>query len=403
MAVHRFGLGEPSLEPVGRDALGWLLSQIGPADTQRGDASTGSTQALRLYAALVPGQNQARRASPGAAAPMAGVAEAAEAGPAPGGRSGDAVLVTRLRDTQATDVRARLVTAATTARPFAERMALFWANHFTVSMAKASARGIVGAFEREAVRPHVAGRFETLLQVAVTHPGMLRYLDNDLSAGPDSLLVQRLARRARGGERTPRVSGLNENLAREVLELHTLGAGAGCTQVDMTEFAAVLTGWRVALADPEPATRFDPAWHQGGPQSILGRLYPDGAEALTLVLRDLAAHPATAHHICTKLARHLVADVPPAAQVAVDGTLGTDHGSGGDAFVLGGAVRGGRVLADWPGLAKAQRFEGRDLRITTPTCAPCSAPCWPSTCACRAPRSTPRCYRARPACRRCRC
>ncbi|MEY3252997.1 MAG: hypothetical protein RL227_1970, partial [Pseudomonadota bacterium] len=232
------------------------------------------------------------------------------------GRSSEEVFVAHFRDLVSADVRARLVTATSSTQPFSERLALFWANHFTVSMAKASARGIVGAFEREAIRPHIGGRFETLLQAAATHPGMLRYLDNDQSAGPDSALVQRLARRAGRDGNTPRVSGLNENLAREILELHTLGVGSGYTQADVTEFARVLTGWRVALADAEPATRFDPAWHQPGPKRVLGKSYPEGPEALTLVLRDLAAHPATARFICTKLARHLVADEPPPALVA---------------------------------------------------------------------------------------
>ena len=104
--------------------------------------------------------------------------------------------------------------------------ALFWANHFTVSLLKGSTRGLVGAFERDAIRPNIAGRFETLLVAATTHPAMLRYLDNTLSAGPHSRVVALEARRAARRGEAPRVTGLNENLAREVLELHTLGAEA---------------------------------------------------------------------------------------------------------------------------------------------------------------------------------
>ena len=191
-------------------------------------------------------------------------------------------------------------------------------------MAKASARGLVGAFEREAIRPHIAGRFEDLLRAAVMHPGMLRYLDNEQSAGPHSRVVQRVARRAADGE-TPRITGLNENLAREVLELHTLGAAAAragtYTQADVTAFAAVLTGWRVPAvaymgrSDDASPTRFDAAWHEPGEKSLLGKRYREGSEALSQVLHDLARHPATAQFIATKLARHFVADEPPPALV----------------------------------------------------------------------------------------
>ena len=243
------------------------------------------------------------------------------------------------------DTRARLATAAGSKRPFAERLVLFWANHFTVSLLKNSTRGLVGAFEREAIRPHITGRFETLLQAAVTHPAMLRYLDNELSAGPDSPIVRRQQGRARTeGQPGPRITGLNENLAREVLELHTLGvAGGGAayggwggyTQADVSAFAAVLTGWRVPVRElmdgandvnsansvnsgqpATPPTRFEPAFHQPGPKTVLGRPYAEGPEALAAVLRTLAQHPSTARFVCCKLARHFVADEPPPALVA---------------------------------------------------------------------------------------
>ncbi len=318
IAAHRFGLGEPGLAAIGGDAPGWLLQQIGPAEPQRGNGLANGAEAVRRFASFIREQRRARQAPP----------PAMDAGmvPAPmDGRSGEDVFAAHFREIVLADVRARLVTAATSTRPFNERLALFWANHFTVSVAKASARGIAGAYEREAIRPHIGGRFETLLQAAATHPGMLRYLDNDQSAGPDSVIVQRLARRARGSDAPPRVSGLNENLAREILELHTLGVSGGgaayggwggYTQADVTAFAAVLTGWRVALADAEPATRFDPAWHQPGPKTVLGRRYPEGPEALPMLLKDLAGHPSTARFVCTKLARHFVADEPPPALVA---------------------------------------------------------------------------------------
>ena len=208
-------------------------------------------------------------------------------------------------------------------------------------MAKASARGIVGAFEREAIRPHIGGSFEALLKAAVKHAGLLRYLDNDQSAGPNSTVVRRLARRPRAeGEPGPRLTGLNENLAREVLELHTLGAASGgaaggegggsaqggwggYTQTDVTEFARVLTGWRVPLRElllanagaTEP-TKFEPGWHEPGMKTLLGKRYREGPEALDEVLSDLAHHPSTARFVSYKLARHFVADEPPAELVA---------------------------------------------------------------------------------------
>jgi len=345
LAAHRFGLGEPSLAAIGDDAQGWLLAQLGPAEPQRGEQLATGAEGVRAFADFLRTQRRLRqsREAPGAmgeAGPGDGVAAAQTPGETPGAalgaspamatasadtRSGEAQFAEHFRAIVNRDVRARLVTAATTAQPFNERLALFWANHFTVSMAKASARGLVGAFEREAIRPQLGGSFSALLQAAVTHPGMLRYLDNDQSAGPDSPIVQRLARRARGQPERARVSGLNENLAREILELHTLGAnGAGAehggfggyTQADVTAFAAALTGWRVGLVEAEPSTRFDAAWHQPGDKLVLGRRYPEGPEALGRVLKDLAAHPSTARFVCSKLARHVVADTPAPALVA---------------------------------------------------------------------------------------
>lgn len=308
IAAHRFGLGEASLQPIGGDAQGWLLAQIGPAEAQRVDGLPSGVEGLRRYAEFIRLQ---RQATPAPAMAASATSAAAESIPNP------------LRQTVLADARARLLTATRSTRPFNERLALFWANHFTVSVAKGSVRGIAGAFEREAIRPHIGGRFVTLLRAAVLHAGMLRYLDNDNSAGPDSTLVRRLTRRPRAeGEPGPRVTGLNENLAREVLELHTLGVAGGYTQADVTALAQVLTGWRLPLsewaASGEGAAegRFDGAWHQPGPKTLLGRTYAAGPDALDAVLHDLTRHPATARFIATKLARHFVADEPPPALVA---------------------------------------------------------------------------------------
>jgi uncharacterized protein (DUF1800 family) len=310
IAAHRFGLGEASLETVQGDPHQWLAAQIGPADPPRGDGLLTTAQALAHVAA----EREQRQAAKAAAANMTADQTAAQA------------LAGHYREVIVADARSRLLTAALTTRPFAERLQWFWSNHFTVSLAKGSSRGLVGAFERDAIRPHIAGSFETLLVVSTTHPAMLRYLDNVQSAGPNSFVVTRAAKRAARQGDTPRVTGLNENLAREVLELHTLGAessrgtsGDGSrsiySQADVTAFARVLTGWRVNLQDADPAAKFDPVWHEPGRKTVLGKSYPEGPDALRMVLHDLAHHPATARFVATKLARHFVADEPPPALV----------------------------------------------------------------------------------------
>ena len=307
IAAHRFGLGEASTAALQSDPQGWLLSQIGPADAPRGEGLLSTSQALELVAAERE-MRQAARASQAAS----------------GATTVEQPQVNLYRETILADVRSRLTTAAATQRPFAERIHLFWCNHFTVSLAKGATRGLVGAFERDAIRPNIAGPFEAMLFASTTHPAMLRYLDNVFSAGPRSLVVARAARRAEGMGETPRVTGLNENLAREVLELHTLGAesgrgaasaAGGYSQADVTAFARVLTGWRVNPRAKDVTQMFDPAWHEPGSKTVLGKGYAEGQDALHQVLRDLARNPATARFIATKLARHFVADEPPAGLV----------------------------------------------------------------------------------------
>ena len=325
LAAHRFGLGEASLATVGADPVAWLTAQIGAAEPQRGTGLASGLEGVKRYAEFLRTQRQPQVMQ--AMQTMQGEGEAMSLA-----RPVEQQFGEHFRSVVQADVRARLATAALSTQPFNERLALFWANHFTVSMAKASARGVVGAFEREAIRPHIAGTFDTLLKAVVHHAGMLRYLDNDNSAGPDSLVVRRQARRPRAeGEPGPRLTGLNENLAREVLELHTLGVtggGAvyggfgGYTQADVTELARVLTGWRVPLRELADApagsdpVRFDAAWHQPGPKTVLGKRYAEGPAALDAVLTDLAQHPSSANFIATKLARHFVADDPPPTLVA---------------------------------------------------------------------------------------
>ena len=300
IAAHRFGLGEADLAVVGSDARGWLAAQIGRADAPRGDGLFDTRRALEHVAAEREKRQLARNPPPGTTA--------------------EQIIAGHYRDLTIADARSRLATAAATTRPFAERLQWFWANHFTVSLAKGSARGLAGAFERDAIRPNIAGRFETLLVASTTHPAMLRYLDNNQSAGPHSRVVELESRRAARRGESPRVTGINENLAREVLELHTLGAEAAragvYTQADVTAFAAVLSGWRVGQdAVWSGAEPFDANWHEPGTKTVLGRSYGEGPEGLKQVLHDLARHPATARFVATKLARHFVADEPPPALV----------------------------------------------------------------------------------------
>jgi uncharacterized protein (DUF1800 family) len=165
-----------------------------------------------------------------------------------------------------------------------------------------------GAYVREAIRPHVLGGFADLLQAVESHPAMLFYLDNATSTGPMSISGINVSR------------GLNENLAREILELHTLGVRTGYDQQDVTNFAKVITGWTVRNSgfDPEHGGEFlfHPRMHEPGPQTVLGKDYRDtGMGQGRAVLADLARHPATAKHIAVKLARHFIADDPPPALV----------------------------------------------------------------------------------------
>jgi uncharacterized protein (DUF1800 family) len=229
------------------------------------------------------------------------------------------------------ETTARIGEALTTERPFIEHLTYFWTNHFAVSVDKVAVFGLAGSFEREAIRPHVLGNFTELLLASTQHPAMLLYLDNQTSIGPNSQLALGAARR--GGERR---FGINENLAREILELHTLGVAGGYAQADVTSFAKVITGWSIG-ADRGPLAGggvpgqfvFREQMHEPGAQTVLGKRYAEGGmEQGVAVLRDLAQRPATAHFIATKLARHFIADEPPSE--AVDALARTFHESGGN-------------------------------------------------------------------------
>jgi uncharacterized protein (DUF1800 family) len=213
---------------------------------------------------------------------------------------------------------------------FVERLVAFWSNHFAVSVAKSPKLLVsAGPFEREAIRPNALGKFSALLRAAESHPAMILFLDNQFSMGPDT---------------TPGRSaghGLNENLAREILELHTLGAGSGYTQTDVTELARILTGWSVVRPDSPAGTPgafvFRPIWHEPGARMLLDKTYAEGGvEQGRAALDDLARHPATSRHIATKLVRHFVADDPPAD--LVDALALKFRDSDGDLSVVASAL-----------------------------------------------------------------
>lgn len=216
---------------------------------------------------------------------------------------------------------ARLSAALTTSNPFAERMVHFWANHFAVSIDKLPVIGLAGLLEFEAIRPHIFGRFSDLLVAVEQHPAMLVYLDQAQSIGPNSEIGRFAA--ARGAKQR----GLNENLAREIMELHTLGVRSGYSQADVTEFARALTGWTVSGIENGPVARFigggndgefrfADGLHEPGERTIMGKRYRQQGEAQArAILLDLAASPATARHISTKLARQIAGDDPPKAMI----------------------------------------------------------------------------------------
>lgn len=214
---------------------------------------------------------------------------------------------------------ARYRNAAATDYPFHERLVHFWSNHFAVSADKQPVPAIAGLFENEAIRPNITGNFADLLLAVEQHPAMIIYLDNQRSVGPGSTLGHRANR-----GRNERSVGLNENLAREILELHTLGVDGGYSQSDVTSLAKVITGWSIGgasetgrFAEGDPGRfEFREIIHEPGPQTLLGKKYSQtGQQQGEAVLRDLAAHPSTARFLAGKLVRHFVADEPPAELV----------------------------------------------------------------------------------------
>jgi uncharacterized protein (DUF1800 family) len=282
LAALRFGFGVPSGAPESVDAM---LEVLGGPDQSARDWP------IEGLASVLPAVQAAQ----------------AEKAAAMGEDAAFALAEMEDRACRSTFVRAM------TGDGFRERLVAFWADHFTVTGRGAMDGMLPYALVEDALRPNLTANFEAMLMQVVLHPAMLVYLDQPQSFGPSS----------RAGKRQGR--GLNENLARELLELHTLGVGADYAQADVRAMAELLTG---LTYDSRWGMRFDPRRAEPGAETVLGRAYGgDEMVPIRQVLRDLAAHPATARHICGKLAVHFVSDTPDPAMV--DAMVAAWEASGG--------------------------------------------------------------------------
>jgi uncharacterized protein (DUF1800 family) len=331
IALHRFGFGPRagSLASVASDPRGAILAELDrPGAGRIADAdllTTGEAaraafdfrqekKAERLALRVDREATQAEAKKAAAAAKAADKTDMMQSGAAqPDAMQANAPAKTNPgsgipQQIFFEEAKARFDSALNAEVGLIDRLTWFWSNHFCVSADKGTVRALCGAFEREAIRYNVLGKFSDMLVAVESHPAMLLYLDNAGSIGPNSIAGIR------------RGKGINENLAREILELHTLGVNGGYSQADVTSFAKVITGWTFSPLKQDPQHGgefiFNERMHEPGAQSVLSRSYDDGGyEQGRAVLLTLARHPATAKHIATKLARHFVADNPPPALV----------------------------------------------------------------------------------------
>jgi len=219
-------------------------------------------------------------------------------------------------------MQAKLLRAIYGERQLDEVMTDFWFNHFNIFINKGADRYLLTSYERDAIRPHVLGKFEDLLVATAKSPAMMFYLDNWLSVGPNSEIALGIAphRYGYGPQNRPRkgkqASGLNENYGRELMELHTLSVNGGYSQQDVTEVAKVFTGWTLEQPKKGGDFRFEPRMHEPGDKIVIGhRIKSNGEQEGLEVLHLLAHNPKTAHFISQKLAMRFVSDNPPAALV----------------------------------------------------------------------------------------
>lgn len=350
IALNRFGLGARADEGIPDDPKAWLKHQLEAFDPKPAAFAAVPPRAKvageladfydqqRQLRQMGLGRRQQQRAAtapmtPGAPQEMAMAPVVPPGTPEPGAKpdADDPLKEARrfvgrqVRDDYAAAVGARINAALISTAPFADRLTHFWANHFAVSADKLQVIGLSGLLEFEAIRPNLTRTFGDMLNAIEHHPAMLLYLDQAVSVGPNSPAGRFAARRPRpNGQKL----GLNENLAREIMELHTLGVRSGYTQADVTEFARALTGWSVAGIGRGPGARmagtdgtpgdfvFAERLHEPGERTIIGRKYgQEGEKQAQAVLDTLATSPATAQHVATKLARHFAGDTPPPALV----------------------------------------------------------------------------------------
>ena len=297
IAVNRFGLGARAgdITRASRGPEDWLWKQLDPKASElfsRAQLDSSKTLMTNVQAAQMEKRRQ-KQDRENNKEPQAEQVKSVQA---------------RSREVLRREIQARMFVGSSTDFAFHERLARFWSNHFSVSAKNPFTTALVGSYEREAIRPHILGQFDELAVNAITHPAMLIYLDNRQSVGPNSKVGQR-------GKR-----GLNENLAREVLELHTVTPAARYTQDDVTEFAKALTGWTLGGGRQARAQRgetiFEARIHEPGVRRIMGAGYADNGRYQAIsIIKDLSQRPETAQNIAFKLARHFTADEPPASLV----------------------------------------------------------------------------------------
>jgi uncharacterized protein (DUF1800 family) len=363
IAAGRFGYGARpgELAEIASDPRGWIKAQLTPERAPPAVIAALPPAEDDLWAFgrwLIETRRNAAKAAPDGRAPYgpAGPDRPDDATQAPGARARGAsgaapdgamtaegagveeAFVRSFRTRTSRAALARLEAAVASERPVYERLIHFWSNHFTVSAAKPAAVALPPSFEHDVVRPRAAGRFADMLLASSKHPGMLVYLDNWQSVGPNSPVGLAAARGPAPGPgpgpdgpaRARRGTGLNENLAREILELHTLGVDGGYRQSDVLALAKIITGWTydrsnvAAFMSGAPGVRsgaqlfaFAARAHEPGAKTLLGRTYAeDGLAQGEAALADLARHPATARFLAAKLARHYIGDDPPPAAVA---------------------------------------------------------------------------------------
>lgn len=337
IALTRFGMGARpgEIAAVAGDPGGWLRAQVRPGRVPRPEGLF-PTAPDRLAAFGEYRRRVQEVMRPGNAPAPAAMA------PAPAMTANEIGIPETVRQARrellsqtGLEYLASFQLAAVTPDGFAERWTRFWWNHFAIAISKFPVAPLAGSFERDAIRAHAFGRFDEMLVAVESHPAMLVYLDQAQSIGPNSPVGQRRQR-----------AGLNENLAREILELHTVGADAGYTQADVTEFARALTGWSIRQPNLQPRLytgavdgpngfTWVPAIHEPGTRRIMGRSYQQrGGDQTLAILSDLAAHPATGRRVARQLAAHFHSDTPPASLVGRLEAAWTGNGRRLDSLAL---------------------------------------------------------------------